>query len=169
MAFGPGFNYIQGKYELRWSLATSAQTIQAGNVVTLDAGRRVIIADSDSTAITGVAAANSANSLSNALSSKIPVIVAYPDTVFAAPIQGAAASATSIGQSYNIEGYLANGNLHHRVDTDSAATPMVTLVQRGYDDNAVVDSAESVVYVQFLGDRLGMFNSNASVSIFAQT
>jgi hypothetical protein len=46
---------------------------------------------------------------------------------------------------------------------------MVTLVQRGYDANPVVDSAESVVYVQFLGDRLGVFNSNASVQIFAQT
>jgi hypothetical protein len=89
MAFGPGFNYIQGKYELRWSVASSSQTIQKGNLVTLDARRFVALADSDSTAIYGVADADSADSLSNALSGRLPIIVPYPDTVFAAPIQGA--------------------------------------------------------------------------------
>ena len=110
--------------------------------------------------------ANSANSLSNAWSGKIPVLVPYPDTVFAAPVQtGVATSATSIGQRYNIEGYLANGNLHHRVDTDSAVSAKVILVPNGLQANAAA-SDESFVYCQFLGNALGVFNSNASTVIF---
>jgi hypothetical protein len=89
--------------------------------------------------------------------------------VFAVPVQtGVAVSATSVGQYYGIEGYLANGNLHHRVDTDSATTPFVVLVNNGYQANAAA-SDESFVYCQIIGDRLGVFGSNTSVNIFAQT
>lgn len=169
MAFLPGFNYLQGKYELRWSAASSSQTIHRGNVVTLDARRFVALAASDSTAIYGIAQADSDQSLSNAPSGFLPILVPYPDTVFAAPVQtGVAVSATSIGQSYNIEGYLANGDLHHRVDTDSAATAMVTLVANGFQQNAAA-SDESFVYCVFNTDVIGVFRSDTSTNIFAQT
>lgn len=168
MGFPDGFTYVQGKHEIRHSTSSSVQTIQRGNAVTLDArGRFVAIANSDTTAIYGVALGDSADSLSNTLVGRIPVLIPYEDTVFATKIQ-AGVSTVSLGQSYNIEQYLGgDGNLHTRLDVDSQSTPMVTIVQRGYDLNPI-RSDDSTVFVQFLANKIGVFNSAASVSIFAE-
>ena len=158
-----GFRYIQGQSELRRSAVSSTATFLAGNPVTLSDDRTLIEADSDSTAIFGIAENDAADTLPGTQSGLILVRVPYPDTVFALPVQtDAASSILSIGQSYNIE---KSGN-HFRLDTDSQGTSMVTIVPRG--DGSTIDSADSSVYVQFLGDRLGVFNSQASVVIFAQ-
>jgi hypothetical protein len=169
MPYGPGFTYVQGQYEIRHSTSSSAQTIIRGNLVTLDAERDVIIGDSDMTALYGVAQADSADSLSNALTGLIPVLIPYPDTVFAAPVQ-TGVSSVSLGQGYGIEQYIdGNGNLNHRVDVDSQATAQVVIVQRGLGKTGFVDSDDSTVFVQIYGDRNAVFNSNASVTNFAQT
>lgn len=169
MPYGPGFTYVQGQYEIRMSTSSSAQTIQAGNLVTLDAERDVIIADSDSSAIYGVAQANSADSLSNALSGLLPVLIPYPDTVFAASVESTNVSSVSLGQGYNIEQHVIGGELHHRVDTGSQTTPHVIIVQRGLGKTGFIDSDDSTVFVQIFGDSKAVFNSDASTVIFAQT
>lgn len=166
MPYGPGFTYVQGQHEIRMSTSSSAQTIIRGNLVTLDDERDVIIGSSDMSAIYGVAMADSADSLSNSLSGLIPVLIPYPDTVFAAPVQ-AAVSAVSLGQGYNVEQYLdGNGNLNLRVDVDSQTTPHVVIVQRGHGKTGFIDSADSTVYVQIFGDSKAVFNSDASTVIF---
>ena len=169
MPYGPGFTYVQGQYEIRMSTSSSAQTIIRGNLVTLDAERDVIIGDSDMTAIYGVAQANSADSLSNALNGLVPVLIPYPDTVFAAQVQ-TGVSSVSLGQGFNVEQHIdGNGNLNLRVDVDSQTTPHVIIVQRGHGKTGFIDSADSTVYVQIFGDSKAVFNSDASTSIFAQT
>jgi hypothetical protein len=49
---------------------------------------------------------------------------------------------------------------------DSQTSPLVTIVPRG--DGSTLDSADSTVYVHFLGNALSPFGSNASTNIFAQ-
>lgn len=165
MAFpNRGFQYVQGTYELRRSAVSSTATFKAGNPVTLSDDRTLIEADSDSTAIFGIAQNDAGDSLAGAGNTGLcNVLIPYPDTVFEVKIEtDVAGSALSIGQSYNIE---KSGD-YLRVDVDSQATPFVTIVPRG--DGSTLDSANSTIYVQFLKDKIGVFGSNASVVIFAQ-
>jgi len=160
MAYPNGFNYVSGPLRYVLSNVSSTATFKARNPVTLSDDRSLIEADSDATAIFGIAAHDAANSV---YAGKCLVEVPTQETVYATKVQtGVATSATSIGQSYGIE---KSGN-YLRVDTDSAATPFVTLVPR--DDGSTVDSADSSVFVTFLGNKLGVFGSDASISIFAQ-
>ena len=163
MAYPDGFTHIQGPYELRRSTLSSTATVRAGNPVTFSDDRTIIEAASDTTAIYGIIQHNAADSLGGSLVNAALILVPTECTVFAVKLQtGVATSATSPGQSYGIE---KSGN-YFRLDTDSQATPMVTIVERG--DGTTVDSADSTVYVQFLKDRIAPWGSNASVSIFAQ-
>ena len=163
MAYQNGWSYVNGPFKNVWSDVSSTATFVAHNLVTLSDDRTVIEAASDSSAVFGIARHDAADSLGGVLAGKILVEVPTADTVYAIKIgTAAAASEISAGQSFEIEksGNYLIGN------EDSATTPMVTVVPR--DDGSTLDSADSTVFVNILGNRLGVFGSNASVSPFAQ-
>ena len=161
MAYPDGFNYVSGPLRYVLSTVSSTATFVARVPVTLNDDRSVGEAASDTTALFGIAHHDAADSI---YAGKCLIEVPTEQTVYAVKVQtGVATSALSIGQSYGIE---KNGN-YLRVDTDSQATPFVTLVPR--DDGSTCDSADSTVFVTILGDKLGVFGSNASVNVFAQT
>lgn len=161
MAYPDGFNYVSGPLRYVLSTVSSTATFVARVPVTLNDDRSVGEAASDTTALYGVAHHNAADSI---YAGKCLIEVPTGQTVYAVKVQtGVATSALSIGQSYGIE---KSGN-YLRVDTDSQATPFVTLVPR--DDGSTCDSADSTVFVTFLGNKLGVFGSDASVNVFAQT
>lgn len=158
-----GFEYRSGPFETFLSTISSTATFRAGNPLTFSDDRTLIEAGSDTTAFVGIALQDAANTLAGSLSGKCLVLKLLPGQVFETTIQtGVATSATSLGQSYNLE---KSGN-YLRIDTDSQASPRVTIV--GYPDGTAVDSTNSTVMVQFLTDTIGLFASNASVNIFAQ-
>lgn len=163
MAYLPGFNYVSGPMKYVMSTISSTATFQRGCPVTYSDDRTLIEADSDTTAILGIAAHNAANTLPGNLSGKALVLIPDAQTVFAVAIgTGAAASEVSAGQSVDIE---KSGN-NFILNEDSQASPFVTIVPR--EDGTTLDSADSTVYCTFLGNKLGVFGSNASVGIFAQ-
>lgn len=163
MAYPPGWNYVKGPIKYVYSTVSSTATFKARNPITFSNDRTLIEATSDTTALFGIAANDAANSLGGVLAGKCLVEVPTADTIYAVKVQtGVATSATSAGQSYGIE---KAGN-HMRVDTDSQVTTMITIVPR--DDGSTVDSADSTVFVNIHGDHLGVFGSNASISVFAQ-
>ena len=160
MGYPAGFSYVKGPVSYVLSALSSTATVRARNPVTLSDDRTVIEAASDSTAIYGISAHNAADSI---VAGYMLVEIPCPETVYATIMQtGVATSATSVGQSYGIE---KSGN-HFRIDTDSQTTVFLTIVPR--DNFATVDSADSSVWVSWLGNVLGVFGSNASVNIFAQ-
>lgn len=160
MAYPNGFNYVSGPLRYVLSAVSSTATFVARVPVTLSDDRTLIEADSDSTAIFGIAHHDAANSI---YAGKCLVEVPTEQTVYAVKVQtGVATSLLSIGQSYGVE---KSGN-YLRLDADSQATTYLTIVPR--EDGSTCDSADSTVFVTILGDRLGVFGSNASISIFAQ-
>lgn len=160
MGYPAGFTYVSGPVKYVLSTLSSTCTVRARNPVTLSDDRTVIEAASDTSFIYGISAHDAADSI---VAGQILVEIPTPETVYAAIIQTAVAtSATSVGQSYGIE---KSGN-HLRPDTDSAVSFLLTVVPRG--NYATVDSADSSIFVSWLGDVLGVFSSNASVIAFAQ-
>jgi hypothetical protein len=160
MAFPNGWSYVKGPIKYVLSTISSTCTVKARNPVTLSDDRTILEADSDSTAIYGIAAHDAADSI---YAGKMLVEIPEATTVYAIKIgTSAAASEVSVGQSFDIEksGNYLIGN------EDSCGSPMVTVVPR--DDFSTLDSADSTVFITILGDKLGVFGSNASVSIFAQ-
>jgi len=161
MAYGNGFTYVEGPIKYVRSTVSSTATFKGRNPVTLSDDRTLIEAASDTTAIFGIAAHDAANSI---YAGSCLVEIPTAQTVYAVKIQtGVSGSAVSAGQSYNIE---KSGN-YLRLDTDSQSTPLVTIVPR--QDGSTIDSADSSVFCHFLGDVIGVFGSNASVNIFAQS
>lgn len=162
MAYPDGFSYVGGDFEMVWSDVSSTATFVARNPVTLSDDRTLIEATSDVTAIFGVAQNDAAASLAGR-TGKVLVLVPTRDTVFATKIQtGVATSATSVGQAYNIE---KSGDFL-RLDTDSQTTPLCVIAGDQY--GTTVRSVDSSVFVKFLGNVLGAYGSNASISVFAQ-
>jgi hypothetical protein len=164
MVFQDGWSYVKGPIKYVWSTTSSTATFVARNPVTLSDDRTLIEAASDSTAIFGIAAHDAANSIPAALSGLCLVEVPTSDTVYAIKIgTGAATSEVSIGQSIDIEksGDFIIGN------EDSQASPYVTIVPR--DDGSTLDSDDSTVFVNILGNRIGVMGSHSSITIFAQT
>lgn len=163
MAYPAGFTYVRGTRNTFWSTVSSTATFRAGNPVTYSDDRSLIEAASDTTAIVGIALHNAADSLGGGRVNQCLVLIPASDTVFATLVQtGVATSATSVGQSYNLE---KSGNFL-RLDTDSQTSPRLVIVPRA--DGSTVDSEDSSVFVQFLMDFVAPFGSNASVNIFAQ-
>jgi len=160
MAFPNGWSYVKGPIKYVRSNVSSICTVKARNPVTLDAGRRVIEAASDTTGIYGIASHDAADSIYPGV---MLVEVPQAETIYAIKVgTGAAASELSIGQSIGLE---KSGN-YIIGDEDSGTSPLVTIVPR--DDGTTLDSADSTVFVHILGDHLGVFGSNASSSAFAQ-
>ena len=164
MAYPNGFTYVRGPEPQRiWSTVSSGATFVERVPVTLHATRGCIEADSDSTAIYGISCNRAADSLPGIGAGKVLIEVPEPETVYAVKIQtGVAASAISLGQSYGIE---KSGN-YLRLDTDSQATPMLTIV--GDEFGNTINSDDSSVFVRWHADRLGIYSSAGSISIFAQ-
>ena len=158
MAYPNGFSYVKGPVEFVLSTLSSTCTVRARNPVTVGGlGRTIIEAASTSTTIYGIAVHDAADSI---YPGKMLVEIPTPGTVYATKIQtGVATSLTSAGQAYGIE---KSGN-YLRLDADSAQTALIKIVPRG--DYTTVDSTDSSVYVQFLGNALGVFHSNASVTL----
>lgn len=157
-----GFNYLSGQRHVIYSAVSSTATFKAGNPVTLHPARTLLeMRDSKETAIVGIALADAANSIGGALAGMCPVLIPMADTKFLTNIAtNVASSLLSQGQSGEI---VKSGN-YFRPDFSSCVTPYVTIVARG--DGSTVDSNDSTVVVQFLQDRIGPVNSNASFVIF---
>lgn len=160
MAYQNGWTYVSGPVKYVLSTVSSTATFKGRNPVTLSDDRTLIEAASDSTAIFGIAAHDAANSI---YAGKCLVEIPTADTIYAIKIAtDAAASEISAGQSIDIEksGNFIIGN------EDSQTTPFVTIVPR--DDGTTLDSADSTVWVHIHGNKLGVFSSNASISVFAE-
>lgn len=162
MAIQNGWHYVKGPvYGMIWSDISSTATFKAFNPVCVIKGYTVDIAGtSDVTAIYGIAQNDAADSLPGIGAGKTLVLVPTEKTVFSIKVgTGAAASELSIGQAFDIEtsGNYVIGN------EDSITTPFVVVVPR--DDWSTIDSADSSVYVNILGNRLGPIGSNASGAI----
>jgi hypothetical protein len=162
MAYQDGFTYVKGPIKYVWSDMSSTCTVLARNPVTLGLGHTVVeAADSDVTSFFGIAAHDAADSLGGVLAGKMLVEVPQAETIYALKCGTAGtASEFSAGQSIDLE-KVANYTIGNE---DSQATPVVTIVPR--DDGSTIDSADSTVFVHFLGNKLGVFGSNASVSVF---
>jgi len=164
MVFQDGWSYVKGPIKFVWSDISSTATFVARNPVTLSDDRTVIEAASDTTAIFGIANNNAVDSLPGpSLSGKVLIEIPTDETVYAIKIgTGAATSEVSIGQSFEIEksGNFLIGN------EDSQGTNMVIVVPR--DDGSTLDSDDSTVFVTILGERIGVFGSHTSTTIFAQ-
>lgn len=159
-SYADGFSYVKGPFETFVSVISSTATFRKGAPLTYSDDRTLIEAASDTSALVGIALHDAANSVyaGKALVQKI-----LPNVVWATKIQtGVATSVVSAGQSYGIE---KSGN-NLRLDTDSQATPMVTIVPR--EDGTIINSGDSSVWVTFLQNQVGLYASNASVGIFAQ-
>ena len=162
MAYPDGFTYVEGPYNIRWSVVSSAATFRIRNpVVMADVSRALQEVDSGSTAIYGIALANASDSIGGPLAARCPVMVPTEQTVFATKVQtGVAASGLEIGETFDIE---KSGNFF-RVDTDSKSSARVVLVERG-TSGAALDSADSSVHCQFLRGAIYPFGSNASLRL----
>ena len=159
MAYQEGFQYVEGGFRIMYSDVSSTATFKAFNPVTLaDVSRTLLEADSQTTAILGIAQADAADSIGGTLAGKCPVLVPQMDTVFAVKIDtDLGAAALEIGEHFDIKkvgDYL-------RCDPDSVASARVTLVPRGYT-NLAYDSDDSTVFVQFLQDFIGPLGSVSS-------
>lgn len=160
MGYPTGFTYVKGPVKYVLSTLSSTCTVRARNPVTLSDDRTVIEADSDSSAIYGIAVHDAADSLP---AGKILIEIPTADTVYANVIAtNVVASALSVGQAWGIT---KSGN-HLRMNPASDTTRMLTVVPR--DDFSTCDSNDSSVFCSWLGNVLGVFSSNASVNIFAQ-
>jgi hypothetical protein len=157
-----GFTYIQGPLCMRLSTVSSTATFKAGNPVTYSDDRTIIEAGSDTSVIVGIAQADAANSIGGTLAGKILIGIPTSETVFVAKVNGGvAASLLSSGATL---GLVKNGN-YLEVGTSNGSETVV-IVERG--DGTTVDSADSSVYVQFLGNVVGPYGSNAGTPIYAQ-
>ena len=160
MATQDGFHYVKGPCVNVLSKILSTATFKARVPVTLTTAGLVCEATggSDVTAIYGISMHDAADSIYPQF---CMVEVPTPDTVYVAKCAtDASSSELSVGRGVDIE---KSGN-YFIIDEDSQATPMVTLVPRdGFD---TLDSADSSVHFSWLGDKLGVFHSNASVNIF---
>jgi hypothetical protein len=144
------------------SFVSSTATFRARNPVTLSDDRTLIEANSDSTAIYGIAMNDASESFAGR-TGKCLVMVPQPETVFATICEtGEVSSILSVGQSYSIE---KSGNFL-RINPDSQLTPMLTIV--GDEYGATINSDDSSIYVRFHADRLGIYSSTGTINIFAQ-
>lgn len=157
-----GFTYIQGPLELRLSTVSSTATFKAGNPVTYSDDRTLIEAGSDTSLIVGIAQADAANSIGGTLAGKCLIGIPTAQTIFVAKVNGGVdVSLLSSGATL---GLAKNGN-YLEVGTSNASETVI-IVPRG--DGTTIDSTDSSVYVQFLGNVLSPFGSNAGAPIYAQ-
>lgn len=155
MAFPPGFNYIQGPWELRLFPVSSTSTFAPRNPVFADGSGRVAQFVAGAPSIVGIAMSGSSRSESVRGVNHVLVGIPGVDTVFAVSVQtGVASSSLTAYQAYNIE--LATE--HFRVDVDSTVTKVVNLVPRG-DGSSDALSTDSTVYVRFVRGILEPFGS----------
>lgn len=170
MAYAPGFTYVSGPYDIRRSVISSGQTYTRGQPVTLEGlGNTVKIATSASSSIFGIALQDAGQSI---YGSEVLILVPNEQTVFASFCTGAAASALSAGLFYNLKTTVTTvstitgvqtsyANLV--VDSSSTASALVGIVSRG--DGTTVDSTDSSVFVQFLGNKLAPFAPTQIINV----
>lgn len=170
MTYAAGFTYVSGPYDIRRSVASSAQTFTRGQPVSLEGlGNTVKIATSASSSIFGIALQDATVSLYN---SEVLVLVPNEQTVFASFCTGAAASLLSAGLFYNLKTTITQiststgvqtGYNNLVVDSSSTASALVGIVSRG--DGTTVDSGDSSVFVQFLGNKLAPFAPTQIINV----
>lgn len=162
MAFasGKGFQYIEGPTQYRHSVTSSTASFDEGAPVSLsEVGTSLIETDSGTTFIYGVARYRSGVSIGGSLQGKGPILVPTGETVFEAPVPTAATAANlAIGSIHAVE---TNAGVARLAAAPSAASGQCILVERGTSGLAY-NSEQSSAYCQFLGDKVGPFNSNAS-------
>ena len=139
---------------------TSNASFKANNPVTIGLGGLVTeVATSDESFIFGIARNDAADSLGGVLAGKCLIEIPTGDTIYAIKCGTAGtASEFSVGMSFDIEksGNYVIGN------EDSSTTPFVTVIPR--DDFSTIDSADSTVWVQIIGNRIGPIGANAADS-----
>lgn len=160
MAFNAngGFQYVEGPNSVRWSTVSSTASFDVGAPVSFAIlGSTVVHADSVDT-VYGVAQSRSDKSLGGPLAGKVPIMIPMPGTVFEAPVDtDLTAAEAAPGSIHAIE---INGGIA-RVNEAINTSGQIILVERGTSGSAL-DSANSSVLCQFLGDSIAIFNSHAS-------
>jgi len=160
MTYQNGWTHVKGPVTYIMSDMTSNASFSARNPVSLGLGNLVQeVADSDQSFIFGIACNDAADSLGGVLAGKCWIELPTADTVYAIKVAtDATASQLSVGLSFEIEksGNYVIGN------EDSTTTPFVTVYPR--DDFSTLDSDDSTVLVQIIGDRIGSAGANAANS-----
>lgn len=165
MAYVDGFTYIQGPFQIRKSTLSVGQTFKRGTPVTLSDDRTVIEVASDTSFVFGIAMHDAADSIGGPTQGTVAEIgVPTMETVFAVKVTGGvAASALSVGEALSMA---TASDAFRFVGARSAGSEHVVIVPRA--DGTTIDSDDSSVYVQFIGNVLGVFGSNTSVTGWAQ-
>lgn len=165
MAIQNGFQYVSGPRKFVLSQIASDATFRERVPLTLTLDGLVnqptglAGQGSDVTAYYGISCHKAADSVYPGYAL---VEIPTPDTIYASKIAtNAAASEVSVGHACDL---VRSGN-YFLPDEDSQVTPVVIFVPR--DGYTTLDSADSSVYFSFLGNRLGVFHSNASTVIFS--
>ena len=152
--FPNGFSLVEGPHQIRHSTVSSAATFVARVPVVLeDASRTLVEATSASSQIYGIAQADAANSFTR--DRLIPVLVATTDQVWATKVQ-TGVTALEDGEAFDIE---KSGDFF-RLDSDSVSSALLRVTSLAGANT--IRSADSIVFVQFLGNAIGPFGSNAS-------
>jgi len=160
MSYMDGWTYIKGPCTYVYSDLTSNASFKAHNPVTIGLGGLVEeVVASDQSFIYGIARNDAADSLGGVGAGKCLIEIPTSETVYAIKIgTSATRSELSIGMSFELEksGNYVIGN------EDSTTTPFVTIYPR--DDFTTIDSADSTVWVQIIGNRIGPIGANAADS-----
>jgi hypothetical protein len=157
-----GFSLLKGPRETFMSVISSTATFVKGQPLTYSDDRTLLEAVSDTTAVVGVAMHDAADTLPGPYAGVALVQKVLPGQTWVCQAGNPhVTSGLSAGQTLGLE---KSGNYSV---ASSTGTRHVVIVPRD-DGSTTVDSADSSIFVEFLGDVRGLHASNASVNIFAQ-
>ena len=152
MAYQPGFTYVSGPVQLREFNLASTATVKANNPVMLNGASDIIESLATSQVFAGFIQHDAANSVP---AGKCLVLVPTERAIFASIVTGGvAASGLSSGATL---GHAKTGNNFYV--TGSPTTAIYVVVPR--EDGSTIDSTDSSVWVQVIGQQIRPFNLQA--------
>ena len=156
MAYSPGFTYVSGPVFIREFNLTSTTTVKGGNPVMISGAGTIIESLATAQTLAGFIIHDAVNSIP---SGKCLVQVPADRTVFASIVTGGvAASALSSGATL---GHAKTGNFFYV--TGSPTTAIYVVVPR--EDGSTIDSTDSSVFVQVIGQQVRPFGLAAPTQV----
>ena len=156
MAYPPGFTYVYGPVQIREFNLTSTTTVKINNPVMISGAGTIIESLATAQTLAGFIQHDAANSVP---AGKCLVMVPSERAVFASIVTGGvAASALSSGATL---GHAKTGNNFYV--TGSPTTAIYVVVPR--EDGSTIDSTDSSVWVQVIGQQHRPFGLEAPTQV----
>lgn len=156
MGYQPGFTYVSGPTFIREFNLASASTVKANNPVMLNGASDIIESLATAQTIAGFILHDAANSVP---AGKCLVTIPTERAIFASIVTGGvAASGLSSGATL---GQAKTGNFFYV--TGSPTTAIYVVVPR--EDGSTIDSTDSSVFVQVIGQQVRPFNLAAPAQV----